>query len=112
MKTATLIALALITLPAQAERLTPFQQHCRDSEAIVASVQAPQANAGLCAHRGQLSQEDEAQIASVQPGQGEPLRPLILTGLPAHRGQLGEDDIALMESVRSAGAILYGRSHR
>lgn len=109
MSKSLLITLALLALPAHADQAASFQQHCLESEALIASTRIQKAQ-GACAARGELSLEDEAQIASVQPTGLEPLHPLILTGLAAHRGQLSDEDIAQIESVRPADAIIYGRS--
>jgi hypothetical protein len=79
MRRAAMITLALLAMPAHADKASPFYQHCVESESIVASVQpqgmpmrvaAPQAQSSVCCqygHRGQLSEEDISQIRSVQP---------------------------------------------
>ncbi len=111
MRTPVFIAFTLLSLPALADKAATFNQHCLESENIIASAQAGKTGmTGVCGHRWQLGQEDVAQIQSVQPSAQEPLMPLILTGLDAHRGQLSDEDISQIESVRPADAIVYGRS--
>ena len=132
MRTATLTLFALLALTTEIAQAGPFNQSCLDNEAIMTSVQTtsenklrfgdrgqlsdedvsqiasvqPQASCARLGDRGQLSEDDISQIASVQPSSVEPLKPILLTGVRGHRGQLGEEDIAQIRSVRPVGAIM------
>lgn len=118
MRTTALIAIALLSLPAHAAKISPFNQPCVESESIVASVQ-PQAQpirlaaletatvkTGAGCHRAQLSPEDLSQMRSVQPSATTPVLPLVITGLSGHRGQLSAEDLSYIESVQPRGATV------
>ena len=106
MRTATLTLFALLALTTEIAQAGPFNQSCLENEAIMTSVQTTSANKLRFGDRGQLSEEDISQIASVQPSSVEPLKPILLTGVRGHRGQLGEEDIAQIRSVQPVGAIM------
>lgn len=118
MRTTALIAIALLSLPVHAAKVSPFNQPCLENESIVVSVQpqsapvrlaaleAPLGNSGPACHRGQLSQDDLSYVKSVQPSDTAPVRPLVITGLSGHRAQLGPEDISMIESVQPRGATV------
>lgn len=106
MRRATLTLFALLALTTEIAQAGTFNQASLQSEAIMISGQQPSASCLRYGDRGQLSEEDVSQIASVQPSLIEPLKPVLLTGVRAHRGQLGEDDIAQIRSVQPVGAIM------
>jgi hypothetical protein len=117
MRATALIAIALLSLPVHAAKVSTFNQDCVESESIIASVQpqstpvqqaaleTPFGNTGPGCPRGQLSEEDLSHIKSVQPSDITPLVPLIITGMSAHRAQLSQEDISLIESVQPVGAL-------
>lgn len=118
MRTTALIAIALLSLPAHAAKVSPFNQPCLENESIVTSVQpqsapvrlagleAPLGKSGPGCHRAQLSPEDLSQMKSVQPSAMAPVRPLVITGLSGHRAQLGPEDLSVIESVQPKGAVV------
>ncbi len=112
MRTTALIAVALLSLPAHAAQVSPFNQPCVENESIIASVQPqiapvrptlaeikPGAMGPGC-HRGQLSREDLSYMESVRPSDIAPVVEPVIYGLYAHRGQLGPEDISQIESVQ------------
>jgi len=110
MRTTSLIALALLTLPVHAASTSPFNQPCLENQSIMASVQPSMAETtngrmSPSCHRGQLSPEDQSQMESVRPSNQAPLMRPVITGFSSPRGQLGLDDISIIESVQPTDAI-------
>jgi hypothetical protein len=118
MRATALIAIALLSLPAHADKASPFHQPSVQNEPIVVSVQpqpapghlaaleVPLGNSAPGCHRAQLSLEDISQMKSVQPSATAPMRPLVITGLSGHRAQLSPEDLSVIESVQPQGAVV------
>lgn len=107
MRATVLLLTTLLSFQAHAAKPGIFNQHCMESESIMASVQnlAPESQ-GLTCHRAQLSPDDLAQIKSVQPSLQAPVKPTVITGLTGNRAQLGEEDISHIQAVQPAEAVL------
>ena len=69
MRISALVAISLLSLPVHAAKVTPFNQHCLESEATVVAMQwqpAPVIHGEVCQY-GQLTAEDLSYVESVQP---------------------------------------------
>lgn len=83
MRNTALIAIALLSLPVHAGKVTTFNEHCVESESVIASMNAQPAQAGKAPTQAKLE----------------------LIGEACQYGQLTREDISFVESVQPANAI-------
>ena len=119
MRLSALIAISLLSLPVHAAKVTPFNQHCLESESIMVSVQGQPAPVivGEACQYGQLTLDDLSYVESVQPAgavrkiaerpaQAKPAKEIVeISGEVCHYGQLTAEDLSYVESVQPANAV-------
>lgn len=110
MRTTTLLALALLSLPVHAVQVTTFNKDCVENETAITSVNAAAVDpkstiTGEVCHLGQLSAEDMSYVEAVQPTLAQPLAAVVIEGEVCQYGQLTQDDMSYVEAVQPAHAV-------
>jgi len=110
MRTLTLIAIALLSLPVHAGQVTSFNKDCLENESAIRSVNAAAVDpkpgiTGEVCHMGQLSAEDMSYVEAVQPTLAQPVAAIVIEGEVCKYGQLTAHDLSFVEAVQPAHAV-------
>jgi hypothetical protein len=110
MRTLTLIAIALLSLPVHAAQVSTFNKDCVENESAILSVNAAAVDpklgiTGEVCHLGQLSAEDMSYVEAVQPTLAQPVAATVIEGEVCQYGQLTPHDLSFVEAVQPAHAV-------
>ncbi|KAF0103812.1 MAG: hypothetical protein FD187_1552 [bacterium] len=110
MRTTTLIAITLLSLPVHAAQLSTFNKDCVENESAILSVNVAAVDpklgiTGEVCHMGQLSAEDMSYVEAVQPTLAQPVAATVIEGEVCQYGQLTPHDLSFVEAVQPAHAV-------